>query len=254
MIICNVRKKMMLKLEDVYFSDDYVKHTTDCDIIVFLHSKLHKKNAKEFYTLFIDLTKDPETLYMDMRRSYRQQIRKAIENSSLKAVINNNPLENEILEYVEEYNAFAKMKNLKICDYKLLKQLSYDKSLMLSYIKDVSGTKLCGHLSLLDKERVYCFYSYSSFRNFVDKKNMNKIAGVNKYLHWSEIIYSKEKGMKIYDFGGLALNENDELRSKIDYFKKGFGGSIVKEYNFYYGKTLRGKLALGFLKKNNCYL
>jgi lipid II:glycine glycyltransferase (peptidoglycan interpeptide bridge formation enzyme) len=45
----------------------------------------------------------------------------------------------------------------------------------------------------------------------------------NRYLHYKDIEYFKEKKYKIYDFGGISKNKNeDELN--IAKFKQGFGG------------------------------
>ena len=57
--------------------------------------------------------------------------------------------------------------------------------------------------------------------------NPRDIADANKLLHYYDINYFKEKGLKFYDFGGW-----DDLPGLLD-FKKSFGGYPIDVHNFF---------------------
>lgn len=54
----------------------------------------------------------------------------------------------------------------------------------------------------------------------------------NRFLHFSAMLYFKMQGLKVYDFGGIGLEESDLKIKGINEFKRSFGGSLVTEYNY----------------------
>ena len=54
----------------------------------------------------------------------------------------------------------------------------------------------------------------------------------------------KEQGLKYFDFGGWYPGTTDQARLKINDFKRGFGGQVVREYECERILSLKGWLVL----------
>lgn len=81
-----------------------------------------------------------------------------------------------------------------------------------------------------------------------DKGLVNAIGRANKYLHWQDILYFKEKGMKSYDWGGCG---EEEAVANISSFKRKFGGKEMIVYDGITANNRIGKLACYYLKIKN---
>ena len=90
------------------------------------------------------------------------------------------------------------------------------------------------HSYIIDREdkRVRLLHSASDFRSLSTSQERAIIGRANRFLHYSDIIYFKNNGFFIYDFGGISLDKNDAEQLKISEFKRGFGGVLVEESNF----------------------
>lgn len=97
------------------------------------------------------------------------------------------------------------------------------------------------HTHVLDGEVVRLFHSASLYRLDEDDKNKQYILGIaNRYLHYREMCYFKEQGLKIYDWGGAG--QDDEVKN-ITRFKASFGG---EPKTYYDGETAVGTKAKAF--------
>lgn len=54
----------------------------------------------------------------------------------------------------------------------------------------------------------------------------------NRFLHYSAMLHFKMQGLKVYDFGGIGLEEGDPKIKGINEFKRSFGGTLITEYNY----------------------
>lgn len=95
------------------------------------------------------------------------------------------------------------------------------------------------HVYQVDGEHALLWFSFSDYR----KENANKsMAGwANRGLHDADIMYFKEKGYAVYDWGNIA---NEEEPNQIDKFKISFGGELKTAYCCFVGNTLKGKLLI----------
>lgn len=251
MLTVNRRRKNILKLETVYFPDDYTKYSSDADIVLFYFSGKPAPNAREFNTLQIDLTKSEDQLLKEMHSSLRQEVMKVHRSSSVGIRYVEDPDEKDILEFCSGYDVFADMKGIKKTDRALLKEFMEQKALVLKIAYDSEGNILCSHCDLHTGDISLGFYGYSNFRLYDDKSKRRFIASANKYLYWQNIVITKREGYKILDLGGLGLGREGSGMDNVDDFKLKFGGSIVKLHHFYHPLTLKGKLAVSLLRLNN---
>jgi len=181
----------------------------------------------DFSTIHINLEQDENLIFKEFSKGTKYEIKRALKESVNFSIFKK---ENNITNYLNYYNEFAKAKHLNLIT---LNELNYYwDNLTITHVKDNQGNILSIHSYLADKKlkRVRLFHSISLFRiiNNIDK---NFIGRANRFLHWQDIIYFKNNNYKLYDMGGVALNNNDTSTIGIDKFKLGFSQNIIKEYN-----------------------
>ena len=89
-------------------------------------------------------------------------------------------------------------------------------------------------------DRATLLHSASVLRAESGQALRTKVGRANRYHHWRDILYFKQLGLRIYDFGGWYEKKEDRARLNINKFKEGFGGNIVKTYTCERPLTLRG--------------
>lgn len=209
-------------INEYWFSDkpknnDFLKLNSyvQCRTKSILYKVSHKK------TLLIDLTRDKKYILQQFSKNTRYEIKK-ISDEDICVKVGNIKIE----DYVKLYNSFAKSRFLPTITVSDLNY--YWKHLEVIYVKHGSNI-IALHSYLCDGERARLYHSISIFR--IDSKyDKNFMARANRYLHFSSMMYFKEKNYKIYDFGGVTTFEKDKMNG-IDRFKSGFGGEKIIEYN-----------------------
>jgi hypothetical protein len=242
------RKKLFLKIGEVYFAEDYNIDIPGVDIVIYVQCLKERKDCREYHTLHMDLEKDTETLLKEMHKSTHRQVLMAANKDNLKHTVLWNPTDKDIEEFGRFYNNFALKKEILLCNTTKLSALKGNNELVISIIEGSNNTKLCSHAYAVDKKRARELYSVSSFREFQNSFDRNAVSRANRYLHWMDMLSFKEKGFSIYDFGGLSIDDGNEVLQRINLFKKGFGGKEVTEYYFHMPKTLLGRIALLYFK------
>lgn len=201
---------------------------------------------KQVLTLFIDLHKPVEQLRKDMNRTTRYQINKA-SRDDLHVQFITEPLLKDIEEFAAFFNPFAKEKNIESCKMgKLISFMNLGK-LVITYVFHKDGRKLASHLYTITGKRAIMLYSCSGRFANSDIPDL-EIGRANRYLHWQDILFFKNKEFDTYDFLGLSIDANNEPQQNINKFKQGFGGFQVIEYHSYVPQNIRGKLLLLALK------
>lgn len=100
------------------------------------------------------------------------------------------------------------------------------------------------HLYSYDSRSAMLLFSYNTVKS-EEREIRNAIGRANKYLHHYDICMFKKMGVHIYDWGGLFDPENP---NGIDKFKLSFGSVPRDAYDFYYGSSVIGKMALYLMK------
>lgn len=203
---------------------------------IFIHS-LKKPtdnsiNTITQYTTSIQLEKSIE----DIRKSFKGKLNWYI-NKAAKLGFEYNIIldfnKGIIDDIIEEYNLFARHKQIEFIDSKLF--LDYIKSgkVQLTSIS-LNGQTLIKHIYLISELRCILMYSF----NVLKKDVLPQLRSTaNRYLHFLDLKEFKNKGYTVYDFGGISMNELDQLRQ----FKLSFGGVIEEQYTY---SVNRGILAL----------
>ncbi|MFK2825933.1 peptidoglycan bridge formation glycyltransferase FemA/FemB family protein [Bacillus sp. B190/17] len=209
------------------------------------HSVPHKKSpfilCRMFRTLVIDLRKQEDDIFHDFHKNTRYKINRAIREGLTYDEINH-PSDQEIQEFAQFFNKFARAKKILPCLPDKIKSLRDKNAFTITMVK-YENKPLCCHGYIFDGQRSIMLYS-ASLRTGKDSSERNLIGRANRLLHWKSILSFKEKGGTWYDFCGLSLDPNDKEGQGINQFKKGFGGFEADEFKSYRGRTLLGKLVI----------
>lgn len=168
-------------------------------------------------TVCIDLSLSEDDLLMGMKSNTRNEIRKGIRDGYLFELSDN------VNEFVKYYNEFAEEKGLdKIGELSVKK---YDKYIITKCLFD--NHILAMHVSILDNTNHIARLLYSASLRLQVNVDRKSISIANRFLHYQELLYFRDIGLKQYDFAGICEDEKNKELFGIGQFKKGFGGTVV---------------------------
>ena len=199
--------------------------------------------ARYFYTFYIDLTRSYEELLARLNEDTAYKIRRARDRDRILCQCCD-PRDPAVMDRFEQmYNPFAALKGLSPLDRARMESMAAAGVLDLSVAKDPQGEALVYHANYRDRCRATALALPSLFRKLSDSAARNLIGRANRYLTWSDILRYKEQGLKGFDFGGWYPG-TDPGMLKINDFKRGFGGRVLREYECEQILTLKGWVAL----------
>ena len=179
---------------------------------------------KNSYTLEIDLTDTRERIFGNFSKQIRQQV-KIAENEGIVCHFHQ-----EIDKFVDFFNEFALKKDTFTTSKKNI--ISMGDSLKLSFAVN-NGEILAAHSYIVDTEVGIVRHIHSATKRLDEYYDRNLIGRSNKYLTVNDILYFKEMGFKIFDFGGFAKDTDDESLKGINNYKLLFGGKLVTCIDYY---------------------
>lgn len=131
------RNKYFLKIAEIYFANNYgiSKKIDNVDIIIFVQALKPCTNCKEFFTLHIDLNKEKDILFSDLKKNNKYEVKRAMNKDNLKIYILKDLSEDNLTNFSKFYNLFAKNKRLAKCNIKKLRILKQNNALVISCVK-----------------------------------------------------------------------------------------------------------------------
>lgn len=243
-------KKHGIRIGQAWFEENMTQGKSHADI-VFFHGIREKKKGnfcknEVFYTLFSDLLLPEEELYSAIHKNVRYEIRKNEKESMTVKYFTKKELleEQKRLEELEEmYHALYLSKGMnQFLNHDQLLGYAGTGALVLTEIFS-EGQPLVIHSYLTDGKQTRLLHSVSEFR--AEGADANLVARANKRLHWEDMKYFKERGVNLYDWGGISNPDNP---NGIDAFKMKFGGVSETYFNVLEGRTLLGKLGVMAIK------
>jgi hypothetical protein len=193
--------------------------------------------SEEFYTLFIDLKESEDVIFSRFEKNTKYEINRANKKDNIDTMTLD-AQENKHLFY-EFYNKFAILKNLQPIGTKEVDML-IDNNMFTIRAASFNNDYIVFHSYVTANGRARLMQSASLFRESDENSYRNLIGRANRLLHWEDIRYFKQQGCLIYDFGGIAVDTNDEEKRAINKFKECFGGSAAKEYKSFVPLTFKG--------------
>jgi hypothetical protein len=238
-------KSRYLTRGEVWF-DNEPGDTRSVDLILYQQRSRAVPGARwrYFYTYVIDLTQSVEQLRTRLHHDTAYKVRRARDRDKIicESCDANDPA---VLDQFEEmYNQFARAKGLPRLDRGRIESMMAAGVLDLSVAKNRQGNSLVYHANYRDHRRARELYLPSLYRQLSDSTVRNLIGRANRYLIWSNMLRYKDEGLKCYDFGGWYPGSSDQTLLKINEFKRGFGGEVLREYECEQILTLKGWLVL----------
>ncbi len=132
---------------------------------------------------------------------------------------------NDRKAFIDFYNVFAKEKKLQPLDKRRAGE--YEGEFWKCSYAILNGEILVAHSYIEDLGSGIVRSMESGSIRLHSDYNPRDIADANKLLHYFDLQYFKERGLKFYDFGGW-----DDLPGLLD-FKKSFGGYPIEVHNFF---------------------
>jgi hypothetical protein len=197
-----------------------------------------------YYTYVVDLAQAAEQLRARLNDDTAYKVRRARDRDKImcECCDATDPV---VLDRFEEmYDQFATTKGLAPLDRGRIDSMAAAGVLDLSVAKDPQGNALVYHANYRDDSRARELYLPSLYRQLSDSAARNLIGRANRYLIWSNMLRYKNEGLKCYDFGGWYPGTTDQARLKINEFKRGFGGEVLREYECEQILTLKGWVVL----------
>lgn len=233
------RKVINITIKTCFFVKEHLQNEPSVSIIGYSHSFMPLSSLSSYETLHIDLMKSEDELMMGMNQTTRRQVRRA-EEKAFERVVIEKPTNNDLLKFQTFYNNFAKNKKTHSCNLyhmQTMKLLRDQNALLITYIKQDEEI-LCYRIYIIDDNVAMNLYSASLFRMAESSETKKMMSQANRLLTWKSILWFKNKGYEVYDFGGLTTDQN------IRRFKFGFGGEIVPVYFGYQANSYAGSIIL----------
>jgi hypothetical protein len=239
-----IYKSRFLTRGDVWF-DDEPGDTRSVDWILYHQRSRPVPGTKTsfFYTYIVDLTQPPEQLLANMNKDNAYKIRRARERDKIVCE-SCDPRDPAVMDHFEQMNnAYAAMTGRMPLNRAQTESLAAAGALDLTVAKDPQGKVLVYHSDYRDHHRARALHLPRLHRKDSGSAERNYIGRANRYLTWSNILRYQEQGLKWFDFGGWHEG-NDPEYLKVNDFKRGFGGQIVREYHCEQILTLKGWVVL----------
>jgi hypothetical protein len=216
------------------------------------------KNAfsvEEKYTLITDLSKTREELFSLIHKNTRYEINRAKDRDNIECFTfmeqpdqhegSNQHEENKhkLLQYVEFFNVFAASKRRTRIYASEFEEFSRCGVLCIRCaVKD--SQPLVMHAYIVSDGIARLYQSASHFRNREEQESRNLTGRANRLLHWDDMIYFKDRGFSLYDYGGVYAGHTDREKLAIAQFKLAFGGFKRQEYMYIVPYSLPGYVSV----------
>lgn len=216
------------------------------DLIQYVGLKNRVERAwrtEEFWTIWIDLSLPEDTLFGKMHRTTRLEVRRA-GDYGLQYAYSFPETGAKISEFIDFYDRFSRRKDLPSVDPRWLKSHIRAGTLDLSCVRAPDGKALAWHAHYRDAVHAQVVWSASAFRESEGAAFRRMVSRANRHLHWHDIRRYKREGLRVYDFGGWYCGSADQDLLRVNEFKEGFGGEIVRTFRCTRPLTFKGRLFL----------
>ena len=243
-----VEKSNFYKTNYIWFADDVNDININVDInrliIYGTKTKIERINNNKCIctkqeTLITDLTKPTDELWGLLSKSLKHEINRSQRDSLIIKHFVGNEISYKILqEFNKCYHEMYCEKGIDDVFLPINELIMYanNNNLMIS-IALLNNIPVVYHSYVIDDEHSRSFQSCSNFR-IMGKDYRRAVGRANKFLHWNDILFLKEKGILEYDWGGV---HSYKTPNGIDEFKISFNGKYKEYYNITCNLTLFAK-------------
>jgi hypothetical protein len=208
-----------------------------------------ERGSRKRHTLVIDLADDDERLFEQMSKDTRSKIRRAMQKDPLQVAAAAAPSPGDVDEFADFYDGFAAAQSVSRVFRPRLHALAQRGNLVLTSVCREGQEVLVRHAYVAARGRGFMLYSGSTLAEAGDSGARNLIGRANRYLHWHDIRLFRERDFRLYDFGGLDVDERSPKTAGIARFKRGFGGEVRPVYSSTRAHSMRGAAAQWLLAR-----
>jgi hypothetical protein len=219
------KKISFLKVRENWFTYSF-KLSDLFSLNIFFHVK--NRNGRKIWgipnvthTVELSLEGDLETITTNFSNTIKRDLKKT-EKDDIECSFTF-----DAERFVPFFNEFASIKKIPLTSKRRLDEMK--DNLEMSFAT-LNGEILAAHTYLVDKELGIARLGNSASKRFDENYDNYLVGRANKLLTYKNIIYYKEKGYKVLDFGGY--NTTDESLKGINDFKLSFGGKVIPCYNY----------------------
>lgn len=205
-----------------------------------------QEQAVPVATWLIDLSMPVTTLQAEMSETTRYEIRRAEEKDQLVFEETLAANKEDLREFAKFFSPLAARKGLPPISLDILLRYSAAGVLHVARARGPDRQVLAAHVHYIDEGRARLLHSATKDSSSGPEKNL--VGRANRWLHWREMQTFKQRGIRLYDFGGIYTGSEDKALLQINQFKAMFGGFRENSVNFSKGLSLIGRLYL-FLKR-----
>lgn len=226
----------------VWFAKEPLKKS---GVITYNQSALQGKNSDNFITLISDITKTPDEIKGAFTKNCRYKVNRAErEDVNIRFLDDAEITDEEIEFFLAFFKTFWESKGSAFDREEEVRRdlKAYREAGALTFaVAKVKGQDAVYHTYVYDDERARLLHSASLYRLIGDEESdsRNIIGMANRYLHYMDMLHFKDKGLKIYDWGGAGRGE-DVIN--ITEFKESFGGITETSYDYEEVKGFMAKL------------
>lgn len=236
-------QKKFIQIAEAWFGEEPTASGVDVVRCFQRAAPMSDALCREFHTIIIELTKEPDELLADMNRDNRYKICRALKTGGLLYECRDANQSTTLAQFGDSYDEFAAQKNLPKLDRRWLSLMADTGGLSLTTVRESADSYLIWHVYYRSGSRATLLYSVSPpFVN--DSAERNKRGRANRFHHWRDMLKFREEGATLYDLGGWYAGVEDRRRLNINRFKKEFGGDVITNYICERALTLKGKLFL----------
>ncbi len=222
------KKVFFFKIKESWFkkAPDFSNYFT---LSVSRHVKTNIVNQaycikEHVHTIELSLLPDEPIILKNFSKQVRQQV-KISQSEGTECFF-----ENDVKKFVTFFNDFASQKKTFLTSEQRIIELG--NSVKISFAINDSNI-LAAHSYLVDPDQGIVRHLHSATKRLDKKLDKNLIGRANKYLMVNDILYFKNEGYTIFDFGGYAKSTNDKSLEGINNYKLLFGGLIVESNDYY---------------------
>ena len=168
---------------------------------------------------------------MRCERNVRNEIRRAEKDGAVCRYYTSDDLccrDELIVQFDDAYAEMHRKKEMTVVSVaNYMRQLCKAEMLSLS-VCEYEGETVAYHVYIVGDGIARLLYSVSVFRDTENSSKRTAVGRCNRYLHYADMLWLKEHGFTVYDWGGYAT---DPALASINAFKKGFGGEEQPRYH-----------------------
>ena len=199
----------------------------------------HDNQSYQSLVTALDVAEDEIAARLDETCGY--QVRRAEQRDELQLYASADAAA-DLERFRAFFDAFAAQKSLAPSDGAWLAAACAARQLaLLAAIKD--GEALVWHAYLLSGATASLHHSASWFRQG-DGAYRALVGRANRWLHWRAMLWFRDAGARRYDWGGVFDDESAPERAGINRFKRSFGGTPERRYDYTLPRSVRGRMLL----------